>query len=236
MPLDLVLLRHGESVWNAENRFTGWTDVDLSEAGEKEALRAGHLLGAQRDLDLRVVHTSVLTRSVRTANIALDTCGRSWLPVRRHWRLNERHYGSLQGLNKQEMAEQHGAEQVRLWRRSYDVPPPPLPDGDDRLPGADPRYRDVAPEVLPATECLKDVVVRVLPYWQDAIVPDLFAEAARGGAVLVVAHHNSLRGLRKHIDAISDADIMDLEMPTGSPYRYRFDEELRVLEAGYLET
>jgi len=232
--LDLVLLRHGESVWNAENLFTGWTDVDLSPAGEAEAVRAGELLVDATSLDLRVLHTSVLTRAIRTANLTLDAARRSWLPVRRHWRLNERHYGDLQGLNKKETAERFGLEQVKLWRRSYDVPPPPLPPGDPRHPANDPRYRDVPPDVLPSTECLADVVVRVLPYWDDVIVPDLRAAGAGGGAVLVVAHGNSIRALRKHLDGIADADIPGLEIPTGIPYRYRFDDALNVEGAGYL--
>ena len=232
--LDLVLLRHGESEWNAQNLFTGWTDVDLTPSGEQEALRAGELLAAEGSLDLRIVHTSVLTRAIRTANLTLDAAGRPWLPVRRHWRLNERHYGDLQGLNKKETASRFGLDQVTLWRRSYDVPPPPLPPGDPRHPAGDPRYRDIPSHVLPATECLADVVVRVLPYWDDVIVPDLLAAGARGGAVLVVAHGNSIRALRKHLDAISDADIPGLEIPTGIPFRYRFDDDLAVHDAGYL--
>lgn len=234
MPLDLVLLRHGESIWNADNLFTGWTDVDLSPRGEEEAREAGRLLREVPTLELHVVHTSVLTRAVRTANLALDAAARSWLPVRRHWRLNERHYGALQGLNKKQTAEQHGAEQVALWRRSYDVPPPPLPPGDERHPSNDRRYAEVPGHALPATECLADVVARVVPYWDDAIVPDLFAAAARDAAVLVVAHGNSLRALRKHLDGISDDDIPGLDIPTGIPYRYMLSEKLAVLEATYL--
>ncbi len=232
--LDLVLLRHGESLWNAENLFTGWYDVDLSTKGEEEARSAGRLLAEAADLDLRVVHTSVLTRAVRTANLVLDAAGRSWLPVRRHWRLNERHYGDLQGRNKKETAERFGADQVKLWRRSYDTPPPELPEGDERLAAGDPRYRDVPAEALPRTECLADVVVRAIPYWQDAIVPDLRAEGARGGAVLVVAHGNSIRALRKHLDGIADGDIVGLEIPTGIPFRYRLDDDLTVRPAEYL--
>ena len=232
--LDLVLLRHGESEWNARNLFTGWTDVDLTPSGEQEAFHAGELLAAEASLDLRIVHTSVLTRAIRTANLTLDAAGRSWLPVRRHWRLNERHYGDLQGLNKKETASRFGLDQVTLWRRSYDVPPPPLAPGDPRHPAGDPRYRDIPSHVLPATECLADVVVRVLPYWDDVIVPDLRSAGARGGAVLVVAHGNSIRALRKHLDAISDADIPGLEIPTGFPFRYRFDDDLSVHDAGYL--
>ncbi|MDA8355946.1 MAG: 2,3-diphosphoglycerate-dependent phosphoglycerate mutase [Actinomycetota bacterium] len=231
---DLVLLRHGESEWNAANLFTGWHDVGLTPAGEAEAIRAGRLLAAQVDLDLAAVHTSVLTRAIRTAELALATAGLSWLPVRRHWRLNERHYGDLQGKNKEETARAYGADQVRIWRRSYDTPPPPLPGGDPRRADLDARYRDVPAEALPSTECLADVVSRMLPYWQDVIVPDLFVAGARGSAVLVVAHGNSLRALRKHIDGIPDADIVDLEIPTGLPYRYRLDGDLSVIDAGYL--
>ncbi|HVX21978.1 MAG TPA: 2,3-diphosphoglycerate-dependent phosphoglycerate mutase [Acidimicrobiales bacterium] len=231
---DLVLLRHGQSTWNASNLFTGWHDVDLSPTGEAEAANAGALLAAEADLDLQVVHTSLLTRATRTANLALDAVGRSWLPVRRHWRLNERHYGDLQGRDKKETAEKYGADQVKVWRRSYDVPPPALPDGDHRHPAGDPRYRDVPADALPATECLADVVRRALPYWEDAIVPDLLAAGRAGGAVLVVAHGNSLRALRKHIDRISDPDIVGLDIPTGIPYRYRFADDLTVVSAGYL--
>jgi 2,3-bisphosphoglycerate-dependent phosphoglycerate mutase len=227
---DLVLLRHGESTWNALDLFTGWTDVDLTPAGEEEARHAGGLLAAEEDLDLQIVHTSVLTRAVRTANLALDAAERSWLPVRRHWRLNERHYGDLQGKNKKETAERYGLDQVTLWRRSYDVPPPPLPAGDERQTTRDPRYRDVPPEIVPASECLADVVERVLPYWQDAIAPDLFTTAGRGGAVLVVAHGNSIRALRKHLEAISDEEIPGLEIPTGIPYRITLRADLSVAE------
>ena len=232
--LDLVLLRHGESEWNASNLFTGWTDVELTPAGEDEALRAGELLADEASLDLRLVHTSVLTRAIRTANLTLDAIGRSWLPVRRHWRLNERHYGDLQGLNKKETTERFGLEQVKLWRRSYDVPPPPLPAGDPRHPAGDPRYRDVPAHVLPASESLANVVARVLPYWDDVLVQDLYATAARGGAVLVVAHGNSIRALRMHLEAIPEADIPGLDIPTGIPFRYRFDDDLIVHDARYL--
>jgi len=190
---DLVLLRHGQSTWNAENLFTGWHDVDLTPQGEAEATEAGRLLGAEASLDLRVLHTSVLTRAIRTANLTLDAAQRSWLPVRRHWRLNERHYGDLQGKNKKDTAELYGKEQLNAWRRGYATPPPPVALGDKRHPAGDPRYRDVPVDALPATECLADVVARVVPYWEDAIVPDLCAEGPRGGAVLVVAHGNSLR-------------------------------------------
>ena len=231
---DLILLRHGQSEWNDLNLFTGWTDVDLTAKGEAEARVAGELLAAERDLDLRVLHTSVLTRAIRTAEIALHAAGRSWLPVRRAWRLNERHYGDLTGKDKKETAEQFGLDQVKIWRRSYDVPPPPLPSGDPRSNLGDPRYRDVPPEFIPATECLKDVVARVTPYFSDVIVEDLRREAVRGGAVIVVAHGNSIRALRKVLQHIADEDIAQLEIPTGIPYRVALDDELNVLEADYL--
>ena len=231
---DLILLRHGQSEWNDLNLFTGWTDVDLTAKGEAEARVAGELLAAERDLDLRVLHTSVLTRAIRTAEIALHAAGRSWLPVRRAWRLNERHYGDLTGKDKKETADQFGLEQVKLWRRSFDVPPPPLPAGDPRSSLGDPRYRDVPPEFIPATECLKDVVARVTPYFSDVIVEDLRREAVRGGAVIVVAHGNSIRALRKVLQHIADEDIAQLEIPTGIPYRVALDDELNVLAADYL--
>jgi 2,3-bisphosphoglycerate-dependent phosphoglycerate mutase len=230
----LVLLRHGQSLWNAQNLFTGWYDVDLTAAGEEEARAAGTLLGADPGLDLRVVHTSLLTRAIRTANLTLDAAGRPWLPVHRHWRLNERHYGALQGLNKKETAASHGEAQVKEWRRSYATPPPPVERGSEHDPAGDPRYRDVPADALPLTECLADVVERVVPYWDDDIVPDLLAEGRRGGAVLVVAHGNSLRALRKHLDGISDGDIVSLEIPTGIPYRYVLDDDLSVLSHGFL--
>jgi 2,3-bisphosphoglycerate-dependent phosphoglycerate mutase len=231
---DLVLLRHGQSTWNAENLFTGWHDVDLTSQGETEAIAAGRLLATAHHLDLRVAHTSLLTRAIRTADLALASAGRSWLPVRRHWRLNERHYGELQGKNKKEMSERFGTEQVATWRRSYDVPPPAVVIGDERHPAGDPRYRDVPADVLPATECLADVVRRAIPYWEDVIIPDLLAEGARGGAVLVVAHGNSLRALRKHIDGTGDDEITGLEIPTGIPYRYRLADDLSVVSGQYL--
>lgn len=231
---DLILLRHGESVWNAENLFTGWVDVELSPRGEEEAREAGRLMASEHDLDLRLLHTSVLVRAITTAELALREAGRSWIPVRRHWRLNERHYGALQGLDKKETAARHGEEQVQLWRRSYDVPPPPLDPTDPGGSAHDPRYRGVDAADLPVTECLADVVGRVIPYWEGSIVPDLLAEGRRGGAVLVVAHGNSIRALRKHIEEISDADIPDLEIPTGIPYRYLFDDHLSVMSARYL--
>jgi 2,3-bisphosphoglycerate-dependent phosphoglycerate mutase len=224
-----VVLRHGESTWNRLNLFTGWHDVPLSETGEREAAAAGDTL---RDAGLwfDVVHTSLLTRAVHTATLALDRLGQPWLPVERSWRLNERHYGALQGLDKKETTERHGAEQTKLWRRSYDVPPPPVAPDDPEHPGQDRRYRRLAPDVLPASECLKDVVARVLPYWYDAVVPQL-----RAGLVpLVVAHGNSLRALAKHLEGISDADIAELNIPTGVPRQYDLDDDLEVVEARYL--
>ena len=226
----LVLLRHGESTWNAENRFTGWTDVDLSERGEEEARVAGRLIADEPGLEVDIVHTSVLTRAVRTANLSLDEMDRSYLPVRRHWRLNERHYGALQGLNKRETAELHGREQVMLWRRSYDVPPPPVALDDPNHPANDPRYRSVPLTALPASECLADVVHRLLPYWEDAIAPELLD----GRTVFVVAHGNSLRALVKELESISDADIPALDIPTGFPRVYDLDVRLGIRDARYL--
>ena len=233
--LDLVLLRHGQSTWNAENLFTGWVDVDLTPAGEAEARAGGELLAATDDLDLRVLHTSVLTRAIRTAELALAAAGRSWLPVRRDWRLNERHYGDLQGKNKAEIKQQYGAEQLKLWRRSYDTPPPPLsPDNPYDVAG-DPRYRGLDPADLPRTECLADVVRRVVPYWESVVVPDLRGAAAEsGGAVLIAAHGNSIRALRKHLQGIADDAITGLEIPTGIPYRMRLTDDLTVDSADYL--
>ena len=230
----LVLLRHGQSRWNADNLFTGWHDVDLTEQGEAEARQAGRLLADEAGLDLRVLHTSLLTRAVRTADLALEMAGRTWLPVRRHWRLNERHYGALQGLDKKETTARHGEAQVKLWRRGYGTPPPPVEPGSEHHPAGDPRYRDVPVELLPRSECLADVVARVLPYWYDAIVPDLLAEGPRGGVVLVVAHGNSLRALRKHIDGIGDDEIVGLDVPTGIPFRYHLADDLSVVSSGYL--
>jgi 2,3-bisphosphoglycerate-dependent phosphoglycerate mutase len=232
--LDLVLIRHGQSTWNAENLFTGWVDVDLTPAGEAEARAGGELLAATDGLDLRMLHTSVLTRAIRTAELTLAAAGRSWLPVRRDWRLNERHYGDLQGKNKAAIRQEFGAEQLQLWRRSYDTPPPPLsPDNPYDVAG-DPRYRDLDPAELPRTECLKDVVVRTVPYWESAIVPDLRAAAAHGGAVLVAAHGNSIRALRKHLEHIADDDIAELEVPTGIPFRLQLGDDLAVRSAEYL--
>ncbi len=232
--LDLVLLRHGQSIWNAENLFTGWVDVDLTEVGEAEARDGGRLLGEEPDLDLRILHTSVLTRAIRTAELALAAAGRSWLPVRRDWRLNERHYGGLQGKNKAETMARFGKEQLQLWRRSYDTPPPPLSADSEWSSAGDPRYRDVAPSDIPATECLADVVRRVLPYWEEAIVPDLRQAAETDSAVLVAAHGNSIRALRKHLEGISDADIVGLEVPTGIPFRMLLDYDLTVQSSSYL--
>ncbi len=229
---DLVFLRHGESTWNAENRFTGWTDVDLSPQGEAEAKAAGHRMAQELEggLHLEAVHTSVLTRAVRTANLALDEMGRSWLPVRRHWRLNERHYGALQGLNKRETSAEFGEDQVKAWRRSYDVPPPALELSDPRHPSHDPRYRDLPASALPATECLADVVRRMVPYWEDAIAPDLRVF----GGVLVVAHGNSIRAAVKYLKGVSDAEIVGLEVPTGIPWLLRVDDDLSVVEDRFL--
>ena len=224
----LVLLRHGESTWNKANLFTGWTDVGLTEAGIEEARMAGRLL-KEEGITLDVAHTSVQKRAIDTLQLALEELDLQWIPVRRHWRLNERHYGDLQGKNKKEAAEQWGAERVFAWRRGYDTPPPPLAEDDERHPRHDPRYRDLSPDVLPASECLKDVVERMLPYWHDAIVPDLVA----GKAVLVSAHGNSLRALVKHLDRISDEEIPELNIPTGFPRVYRLadDDPCRPVEA-----
>jgi 2,3-bisphosphoglycerate-dependent phosphoglycerate mutase len=237
--LDLVLLRHGESAWNAQNLFTGWVDVDLTPAGEAEARAGGELLAEAagdtgHPLDLRILHTSVLTRAIRTAEIALAAAGRSWLPVRRHWRLNERHYGDLQGKNKAEIKQQFGEEQFMLWRRSYDTPPPALSAGNPYDVVGDPRYDDVDPADMPRTECLADVVRRAVPYWTSAIVPDLRDLAEQGGAVLVAAHGNSIRALRKHLQEIPDDAITGLEIPTGIPYRMLLDDDLSVRSADYL--
>lgn len=225
----MILLRHGQSTWNLENLFTGWTDVGLTELGEEEAREAGRLI-QQEGLDPDILHTSVLVRAIRTAELTLEVLERQYLPVRRSWRLNERHYGALQGLDKKETAEQHGAEQVLLWRRSYDVPPPPLPEDDERHSRHDPRYKDLPPDLVPATECLKDVVVRMLPYWYDTIVPDLLA----GREPLIVAHGNSLRALVKHLDGISDEDIIDLNIPTGLPLLYELDDDFTPISSRYL--
>ncbi len=221
----LVLLRHGESEWNRENLFTGWYDCDLTDAGRAEASAAGGML-ADAGVAPDVLHTSVQLRAIRTANLALDSLGRLWVPVRRSWRLNERHYGDLTGKNKKETTDQYGEEQVKVWRRSYDVPPPPISDGNASNPNHDARYASLPPELVPATECLRDVVARMLPYWYDAIVPDL----AAGHDVLVVAHGNSLRALVKHLQGISDEDITGLNIPTGIPLLYELDDEFRPVD------
>jgi 2,3-bisphosphoglycerate-dependent phosphoglycerate mutase len=225
----LVLLRHGQSIWNLENIFTGWTDVGLSDHGMAEAERAGVLL-AEGGYDFDVVHTSLLRRAIDTTAITLAEMDRSWIRVEKHWRLNERHYGALQGLNKKETADRYGRDQVHVWRRSYDVPPPPLDPEDERHPSHDPRYAWMPPELIPASECLQDVVERMLPYWYDAIVPDL----RRGQRVLVSAHGNSLRALVKHLDGVSDEAIPGLNIPTGIPLVYELDGDLRPIRSLYL--
>ncbi|MDM7462214.1 MAG: 2,3-diphosphoglycerate-dependent phosphoglycerate mutase [Tepidimonas taiwanensis] len=225
----LVLIRHGESIWNLENRFTGWTDVELTPTGVSQAMAAGRLLKAEGwEFDLCI--TSVLKRAIHTLHYALDEMDRIWLPVIKDWRLNERHYGALQGLNKADMARQYGEEQVLIWRRSYDVPPPALDPADPRGQRGDPRYAALAPEQTPLTECLKDTVARVLPCWNDTIVPAM----RRGQRVLISAHGNSIRALIKHLDGISDADIVGLNIPNGIPLVYEFDDELRPLRRYYL--
>ncbi len=226
MTATLVLLRHGESEWNAKNLFTGWVDVGLTEKGMAEAARAGELM---RDDGVRpdVVHTSLLRRAIRTAELALDAADRSWLPVTRSWRLNERHYGALQGLDKAATREQYGDEQFMRWRRSYDEPPPPLDDDNEWSQAGDPRYANLL-EVLPRTECLADVVHRMLPYWYDTLVPALQA----GRVLLVAAHGNSLRALVKHLDGLSDEAVVGLNIPTGIPLRYELDESMKPVTAG----
>jgi 2,3-bisphosphoglycerate-dependent phosphoglycerate mutase len=218
--MNLILLRHGESEWNAKNLFTGWVDVRLSAKGEDEARRGGVLL-KERNLLPDVVHTSLLRRAITTSQLALDSCDRHWIPVARTWRLNERHYGALQGKDKAQTLAQYGEEQFALWRRSFDVPPPAIDDGSEFAQDADPRYSDLGAD-LPRTECLKDVVTRMLPYWHDAIVPDL----KKGQTVLVTAHGNSLRALVKHLDGISDDDIAGLNIPTGIPLLYSLNADL----------
>ena len=221
---ELVLLRHGESEWNAKNLFTGWVDVRLSDKGEAEARRGGQML-AERGLLPDVLHTSLLRRAIHTSQLALDACDRHWIPVARSWRLNERHYGALQGKDKAQTLAQYGEEQFQLWRRSFDVPPPPIDDADPYSQAHDARYTDID---APKTECLKDVITRMLPYWDEAIVPDLKA----GKRVLVTAHGNSLRALVKHLDGISDADIAGLNIPTGIPLYYKLDENFKPVVKG----
>jgi len=223
------LLRHGQSTWNLENLFTGWHDVPLSETGVAEAKEAGHVM-SQAGLQPDILHTSVLVRAIQTAEIALGEMRRTWIPVRRSWRLNERHYGALQGLNKKETSERYGADQVKLWRRSYDVRPPELDADDERHPGRDPRYAQLPPELLPSAECLKDVVARMLPYWYDAIVPDLLTHEC----VLVSAHGNSLRALVKHLDGLSEQEVVDLDIPTGVPRVYNLRADFSVQSWRYL--
>ncbi|HEY9376479.1 MAG TPA: phosphoglyceromutase [Jiangellaceae bacterium] len=223
----LVLLRHGESDWNAKNLFTGWVDVDLSEKGRAEALRGGELIAA-RSLLPDMLHTSVLVRAISTAEIAMHSVDRSWIPVRRSWRLNERHYGALQGKDKKQTLAEFGEEQFMLWRRSYDTPPPPIADDDEFSQVGDPRYADLPPELMPRTECLADVVRRMLPYWYDWIVPDL----RRGQTLAVVAHGNSLRALVKHLDGMSDEAVVALNIPTGIPLLYELDDDMRPVTIG----
>jgi 2,3-bisphosphoglycerate-dependent phosphoglycerate mutase len=227
--LRLVLLRHGESTWNKENRFTGWTDVDLSEKGREEAGEAGRLMAAEK-YEFDVAYTSVLKRAIRTLWIALDGLDQMWIPVLGSWRLNERHYGALQGLNKAETAAKYGEEQVKIWRRSYDTPPPPLTDEDPRHPSHDRRYGDLKRSELPLTESLKDTVARFLPYWHDVIAPEIKA----GKRVVIVAHGNSLRALVKYLENISDDKIVDLNIPTGIPLVYSLNEDLKPLTKYYL--
>lgn len=225
----VVLLRHGESDWNLSNRFSGWTDVDLTDTGREEAARSGRLL-QEEGFTFDVAYTSVLKRAIRTLWIVLDEMDLMWLPVIRDWRLNERHYGALQGLNKAETAAEHGEEQVLLWRRSYDVPPPALSPDDERHPGRDPRYASIPADEMPLTEALKETVARFVPYWESTIAPDIRA----GKRVLIVAHGNSLRALVKHLDNISDADIIDLNIPTGVPLVYDLADDLTPLGSRYL--
>lgn len=225
----LVILRHGESTWNQQNLFTGWHDVPLSDKGLGEAAAAGRTM-AEAGLFFDVAHTSLLTRAVMTCHLALNAMGQVWLPVQRSWRLNERHYGALQGLDKKATTERHGAEQTKLWRRSFDVPPPPVDTDSPEHPVNDRRYRLLDPSVLPASECLKDVVARVLPYWNDAVVPQLRDDQT----VLVTAHGNSLRALVMHLEGISEEAIAELNIPTGAPRRYTFDTAMRVTSAEYL--
>ncbi len=227
MTYRLILLRHGHSDWNAKNLFTGWVDVDLNEQGVVEAHRGGELL-RERDLLPDVLHTSVLRRAIRTAEISLAVADRSWIDVRRSWRLNERHYGALQGKDKKQTLEEFGEEQFMLWRRSYDTPPPPIERGSEFDQSADPRYAGLPSELLPSSECLKDVLERALPYWYDAIVPDL----RQGATVLVAAHGNSLRALVKHLDQLDEETVVALNIPTGIPLYYELDDDFRPLVKG----
>lgn len=225
----LVLLRHGQSQWNLENRFTGWTDVDLTAQGEDEARQAGRLM-AQAGLNFDRAFTSYLTRAIKTLNLALETMHQLWIPADKTWRLNEKHYGALQGLNKSQTAQQYGDEQVLLWRRAYDVRPPALAPDDPRHPSQDPRYRGISPTVLPATESLQDCIARLDPYWQNTIVPAL----QQADQILIAAHGNSLRGIVKILKNIPDDKIVGLNIPTGAPYVFELDEDLHVLKDYYL--
>jgi 2,3-bisphosphoglycerate-dependent phosphoglycerate mutase len=225
----LILVRHGQSIWNVENLFTGWYDVDLSETGREEAARAGREL-LKENLEPKIAFTSLLKRAIRTLWLILDATDRMWLPVEGSWRLNERHYGALQGLNKAQTVEKHGEAQVKIWRRSYDIPPPALPLDDPRHPRFDPRYADIDPQLLPATESLKDTLARVLPFWERRIVPELRA----GKTVLVVAHGNSLRALVKMLDGMSESDIVEFNIPTGIPLLYELDEQIQPVSRRFL--
>ena len=225
----LVLLRHGQSQWNLENRFTGWKDVDLTEQGREEAKAAGRLL-KEEGFEFDLIFTSVLTRAIRTMQLAVSEMDQLWVPVIRDWRLNERHYGGLQGLNKAETAEKHGEEQVKIWRRSYSVPPPPLAHDDPRHPRFDRRYANVDPKELPLTESLKETVARMIPYWQNTIAP----EVKSGKTVLIVAHGNSLRALVKHLDNMTEEQILELNIPTGIPLLYELDANLKPIRSKYL--
>ena len=225
----IVLLRHGQSTWNLENLFTGWTDVDLSDQGRQEAKQAGVLM-KEEGFEFDLIYTSVLKRAIRTMQLAVDEMDQMWVPVIRDWHLNERHYGALQGLNKAETTAKYGEEQVKIWRRSYDVPPPPLEESDPRFPGHDRRYAGLAKEELPLTESLKETVARFVPYWENVIAPQVKA----GKRILIVAHGNSLRALVKHLDNISEADIINLNIPTGIPLMYELDDNLKPLASRYL--
>jgi 2,3-bisphosphoglycerate-dependent phosphoglycerate mutase len=225
----VVLLRHGQSTWNLENRFTGWKDVDLSDQGRAEAKEAGRLM-KDADFSFDIAFTSVLTRAIKTLGIALDQMDQLWIPVTKHWRLNERHYGALQGLNKTETAAKHGEAQVKIWRRSYDIPPPPLGPDDERYLGNDPRYASLKPGEFPAAESLKDTVARFLPYWHETIAPAIQS----GTRVLIAAHGNSLRALVKYLDHVSEADIVELNIPTGIPLVYELDDRLKPIRHYYL--
>jgi len=225
----LVLIRHGESTWNKENRFTGWTDVDLSEKGVAEAREGGQVLRKEGYV-FDIGYTSLLQRAIKTYNIVTEELDQLWIPVQRSWRLNERHYGALQGLNKAETAAKFGEDQVKIWRRSYDIPPPALTSDDERFPGKDPRYADLMPAELPLTECLKDTVARFLPLWHETIAPTVKS----GKRVLIVAHGNSLRALVKFLDNVSDSDIIELNIPTGMPLVYELDNDLKPIKSYYL--